>query len=194
MTLEQTWVGRASHVIIPLALDSLWGLRFEGIEHIPASGPVIIACNHVSWLDGFLAVIASQRVRHTRFLAKEELFRIPGLGWWLRENGGQSLDRSRGDIAAIKWALSVLRKDGCLVMFPEGTRSRTGGLGRGKPGAGFLAYASGASVVPARMLNTDRFPAVRPIGIRFGPPMRFAGEREQCQIFSDQVMEAISRL
>lgn len=157
---------------------------------------MLVACNHRHWMDTLLLPLAVQRVRYVRFLGKEELFRNPATGWLMKELGIIPLDRSKGDVAALKRALEVLQGGGCLGVFPEGTRSRTGKPLRPKPGIAFLAHRSGAPVVPARVRNTEKFPSLVRMPLKIGLPMRYEGDgsRESCQRFAEAVMEAIYRL
>jgi len=178
-------------------LIAVRGFRVTGLEHIPADGAVLIASNHVSFIDPPLVGWAALPVRSFRYLAKMELFRIPGLGWFLRHVGAIALDRGRGDVAAVRTALEVLARGRCLLIFPEGTRARQGRPLRPKSGLGFLAGKSGAPVIPARVINTDHLCSLRPLEVRFGAPLRFTGDpadRGQCQDFAQLVMERIFSL
>lgn len=136
------------------------------------------------------------RVRCPRFLGKEELFRNPIAAWFLRTAGVVPLSRKRGDVGALRSAVDILKKEGCMVLFPEGTRSRTGSPSRPMPGIGFLAHHAGAPVVPARVWNTERFLSREPLRIRFGRSSRYEGpeDREAYQAFAERVMEAVFRL
>ena len=163
---------------------------------MPVNGPVIVAANHVSVLDGPLLAMAVVPSRYLTGLGKKELFAIPGLGWFLRNNGYVPLDRS-GDIAAMRWSVELLSSGGCMQIFPEGTRSKDGKPGPAKAGLGFLAGKTGAQVVPARLINTDRILSLSRLEVRFGEPLRFdgdAGDRAQCLVFGQRVMERIFAL
>ncbi|MEK7745636.1 MAG: lysophospholipid acyltransferase family protein [Elusimicrobiota bacterium] len=177
-------------------MRALLGLEIRGAENIPPEGKLIVAVNHVSIIDPPLAAVALHRTRCARFLGKEELFRIPVLNAWMRACGVIPLDRSRGDVAALREALGVLRGGGCMVIFPEGTRSRTGRPGRPRAGVGLLARESGAPVLPARVERTGTFLSGGPLGIRFGKPLAFSGGagKRDCQDFAEQVMGEILRL
>lgn len=185
-----------SLVFLSSTVFSVLGSRIEGLEHIPASGRLIVAVNHRSLLDPPLAGVAVSKVRYPHFVGKEELFRNPLVGWVLRHCGVIALDRKRGDVGAIRGALSVLEQDGCMILFPEGTRVRPGKASRPKPGIGFLAHRSASCVVPARVWNTEHFPPRGPLRLRFGSPLRYQGDgaKESYQTFSEQVMEAIAGL
>ena len=190
------WVYRLSWCALEPATRLLRGIEAEGEENIPLAGRVILAVNHRSWLDPPLVSLVAYRRRFPRFLGKAELFAVPGLGWFLRQIGVIPLDRSRGDIGAIRQAMAVLEAGGCMILFPEGTRSKTGEPGRPKAGVGLLARESGAPVVPARVRNTERLLSTEPLRIRFGAPLRYEGgsDRRACQEFAERVMEEIWRL
>lgn len=179
-----------------------WGLgraRCVGLERLPRSGPLIVAVNHVSWVDPVLAANVVEKVRDPFFLGKEELFRGAFSRWVLTGLHSIRLDRSRGDVGALRKAEDLLRGDGCLILFPEGTRSRTGSPGRPKPGIGFLAYRTGAVVVPARVFGTRGWKGLGRLAVRFGAPMSFvaadgAAGKAAYQRFADRVMAEIFKL
>ena len=178
-------------------LRGVWGLKISGLDHVPRSGPVILAGNHVSLMDGPLLGIAVSTLRFTRFFGKAELFRIPMLGWFLRNAGAAPIDRSRGDASAMRAALDILRRGGCLAWFPEGTRVKTGFPGIAKAGIGFLAGRSGAAVVPAHLVNTSRWTRLSPLEVRFGPALKFGGnpeDHDQCLNFAQDVMREVFAL
>lgn len=191
-----TAFNRATHVAVRLVSRPFWGPDVEGLGRVPRRGRLLVACNHRHWTDTLLLPLVVQRVRYIQFLGKEELFRNPLSAWVMKELGVIPLDRRKGDVGALKAAMNVLESEGCLGLFPEGTRSRTGQPLKPKPGIAFLAHRSGASVLPARVRNTERFPSPVRMSIRFGDPMRYEGDgsRESCQLFAEKVMEAIYKL
>ncbi len=188
---------RIANAAVLALIRAVWGLRVAGLEHVPARGPVILAANHVSNLDGPVLSVGASSVRCVRALAKVELFRVPVLGWFLRRMGTIPIDRRAGDVRALRAALEVLEAGGCLGVMPEGTRSKTGVPGRAKAGLGFLASVSQAAVVPARIVNTERCWRLRPLEVRFGPAMRFqgpAGDRQACRKFAQDVLDRVFTL
>ena len=193
---KPSWFYHAVRRLALAALHRLWEVRVSGLEHLPPAGRLIVAANHCSWMDPVLVGLTVSRVRSPRFLAKEELFRNLLAAWLFRHCGVISLTRGRGDVSAMRSALEVLEAEGCMVLFPEGTRSRTGVPLRPKPGLGFLARRARVPVVPARVWNTERFPARMPLRIKFGPPLRFEGgdDSKSYQAFADRVMETVFRL
>lgn len=183
--------------IVVRPMLALYRVRALEANHVPATGPVILAPNHGSFLDHFLlAGIAGRRLS---FMAKSEIFRWPTsltnrLGAFPVRRGGR-------DDETFTTAHAVLARSGCLVLYCEGTMSRDGTVReRAKPGIGRLALESGAPVVPVALLDTHhiqrkRFPRVT---VRFGAPLTFARQpspsREQQQQIADAVLAEIKSL
>ncbi|TVL87856.1 1-acyl-sn-glycerol-3-phosphate acyltransferase [Streptomyces sp. SAJ15] len=186
--------------------------RIEGLEHLPAEGPAIIAGNHLSFSDHFLMpAIAPRRIT---FLAKSEYFTGSGLkgrltAAFFRGAGQIPVDRSGGTAsqAALRSGLAVLAKGRLLGIYPEGTRSHDGRLYKGRTGVAAMALAAGAPVVPCAMVGTFEIqppgrlvPRVRRVTIRFGEPLdfsRYAGmerERAVLRAITDEIMYEILRL
>ena len=145
-------------------------------DHVPQEGPVILAANHRSFLDPF--VIATLMRRPVYFVAKKELFDRPLIAWLLNALGAFPVDRGNGDGDAMATARQILERGDCVVIFPEGTRVRPGGLGRPKRGVGRLALETGAPVVPVAVIGTERIRRgwrIRPhkVRIRAGAPLTF---------------------
>ncbi len=132
--------------------------HIHGVEHIPTSGPVILASNHVSYLDPLvLAYLATKRGRRTRFLAKDELFEKRGLGAVLRGMHQIPVSRGTADAAgSLVAAESALRAGRCVSVFPEGTISLDLEPMAGKTGTARLAVATGAPVVPIGLWGLHR--------------------------------------
>ena len=133
-----------------------------GAENVPPMGPLVVVSNHMSNLDpSFLSASVPRRLR---YLAKDNLFRAVGpVGrWYLRRYGAFPIDRVGVDARAFRWALRQLQQDSALVIFPEGTRSRTASLNEAKAGAVSLILKSGAPVLPVGITGTERMqPFVR---------------------------------
>lgn len=125
-----------------------------GREHIPPRGAVIIASNHRSFLDPF--VIACMARRPMYYVAKKEIFGYnPVLSWLLASLGAFPVDRGAGDAEFIKTATAILKRGDIVLIFPEGTRTRPGPLGRARRGVGRLALQTGVPVVPVAVLGTE---------------------------------------
>jgi 1-acyl-sn-glycerol-3-phosphate acyltransferase len=194
--VKRPWAVRLFHRICGPILRLLRGILVSGLENVPREGTVIIAANHISLLDAPLLSLALEPRRPARFLAKQELFRIPLLGALLRAGGCIPVDRARPDIAAVRRAMETLSAGGCLVLFPEGTRSKDGRPGSARGGVGLLACRTGAVVVPARVSATESFFARGPFSVRFGEPLRYEGpeDRREYRGFADRVMDAVFKL
>lgn len=191
-------------VVAVALMRLLFRVEAQGTEHIPAEGAVLIVANHSSVLDP--PIVGGMCPRQLTFLAKAELFRVPGFGWLIRRLGAQPLRREGADPSALRMARRVLAEGKALLVFPEGTRGEEGFLREAKPGAALLAVQSGAPVVPAYVHGTGRaWPRgrrlPRPVKVRvtFGAPLRFqratgAERRGQYEAASRQMMTAIAEL
>jgi len=180
-----------------------FALSVEGQAHVPESGPVILAPNHVSYLDPVVVGVSIRRRVH--FMAKKELFRNPLVGWLLHGVQAYPVTRERVDPSTLKRTLSLLAAGQVVLMFPEGTRGDGRTLGPAKSGSAVVAARAGGAVVPvfhwgaeqALPRGSRRVRRV-PIRVRFGPPLRFpAGgrpDREAVEDFCRELMEAIAAL
>lgn len=154
-----------------------YALEIHGAEKVPATGPLVMAANHVGWLDGPLLAICSPRPVYA--LTKEEMF-AGALGAVLTYSGQIRLDRSHVDVRAIRTAVKALEEGLAVGVFPEGRRG-SGDMISPRAGAGYLALVSGAPVVPVSFLGT-RMPggsdgSIPPrrsrIAMTFGDPLVF---------------------
>jgi 1-acyl-sn-glycerol-3-phosphate acyltransferase len=148
--------------VAPL-LRALWGPTVTGMEHVPRTGPVILAANHLSVVDSIL--LPTVAPRQVYFLAKNEYFRTLRTRALMYGLNQIPVDRSggRASLMALDAALPILHAGKVLGIFPEGTRSPDGRLYRGRPGVAKLALDSGATVVPVGLTGTER---IQPIGAR----------------------------
>jgi 1-acyl-sn-glycerol-3-phosphate acyltransferase len=180
-------------------------------ERVPLTGPVILAANHASFLDPPL--IGSPIRRRLTFLARDTLFRYPGVKQLLRSWHAVPVDREGGGAAGIKIVLAVLAGNNAVVLFPEGTRTRDGSLQHARSGIGLIVAKSGAPVVPVRLSGTyeaygrhRRWPHPHRVTVIYGPLMRFdqaiaeatRAPKERAkriyQQISSQIMERIAQL
>lgn len=164
------------------ALKRYFRMHWQGTEHIPPSGAVVLACNHLSNLDPVLLGAACPR--QISYLAKIELFRVPVLGGLIQRYGAIPLRRSASDPEALRLAERVLEQGQTLALFPEGTRSRDGRLKPFRFGAARLALKHDVPLIPAVIVGTDqampagaRFPQRVPVKIAFGPPIEMTDYR-----------------
>ncbi|MEV6301024.1 lysophospholipid acyltransferase family protein [Actinoplanes sp. NPDC051861] len=178
-------------VVLGPLLRLLFRPKVEGLGNVPRSGPVILACNHLSFSDSIFTPLIMKR--KVTFVAKAEYFTGKGIkGWFSRMfftgAGTIPVDRSGGEAAqaALDTLLRVLREGNIAGIYPEGTRSPDGRLYRGKTGVARLALESGAPVVPVALLNTDEIqptgtlvPTVKRVRIRVGRPLDFSRYAEQ---------------
>ena len=125
----------------------------EGREAVPPKGPLIVAANHRSNADPCYLVAAVPRELH--FLGKRSLFKNPLFGNLLRAVNVHPTDRDGADLQAIRTCVRLLGDDSALVVFPEGTRSRTGLLNRGKAGIAYIASRTQAPILPVSITGTE---------------------------------------
>jgi 1-acyl-sn-glycerol-3-phosphate acyltransferase len=142
------------------AARALLRIRFEGVERVPRTGPVVITPNHVSFMDPILVTIPIRRALH--YMALEPFFRVRGLGTLMRWARAFPVQDGEPDNVAVRRALRLLRQGEPLVIFPEGGRSPDGRLQPFRPGAFRLALAAGATVVPVTIAGAfEAWPAQR---------------------------------
>jgi 1-acyl-sn-glycerol-3-phosphate acyltransferase len=129
------------------------------IERIPREGPLIIASNHLSNADGVIVGgwLTPRLGRRIHWLGKREMLEWPILGTMARHGSVHPIDRGGADVEAFRLAQRILDEGHVLVVFPEGTRSTTGGLQEAKDGLALLALRSGAPILPVGVYGTDRF-------------------------------------
>ncbi len=197
-------------VVSPVA-KLIWRPTVVGRDNVPRGGPVIVASNHLSFVDSVVIPICAPRP--VKFLAKAEYFTGTGAKgvanrWWYTAIGSVPVDRESARAAqeALDAALAVLRAGEAFGIYPEGTRSRDGRLYRGRTGVAWLALTSGAPVVPVALSGTQDIqpvgssrPRIRPVTVRFGTPMTFTEQpgvpsgRRRREV-TDEIMAAIHAL
>lgn len=206
------WYWLFKYIFMGPILSLLGRPKTQGLEHVPATGPVILASNHLAVADSFyLPLVVSRRIT---FLAKSEYFTGKGLkgrltAWFYTVAGQVPIDRTDADSAqaALVTAERILKQGKLLGMYPEGTRSPDGRLYKGKTGLARLALETGVPVIPVAMIGTD---VVNPPGskmwrfgkveVRFGRPMDFsrfeglAGNRFIERAVIDEIMYELMKL
>jgi 1-acyl-sn-glycerol-3-phosphate acyltransferase len=184
----------------------------EGAEHVPASGPAILASNHLSYADWmFMPLMLPRRVT---FVAKAEYFTTPGLKGWFQKRffsgaGQVPIDRSGANAAegALASARAILAEGELFGIYPEGTRSHDGRLYRGKTGVARLVLETGVPVIPVAVLGTDvvappgkKFGSFTRPRVRFGEPLDFSryegmeNDRYILRAITDEIMYEIMQL
>jgi 1-acyl-sn-glycerol-3-phosphate acyltransferase len=202
----------AMHRVVPPLLKAVWRPTVTGLAHVPRTGGVILASNHLSFVDS--VVIPSVAPRKVVFLAKSDYFTGSGVRGalqraWFEAMGMLPVDRddTRSALESLDVALEVLRRGEAFGIYPEGTRSRDGRLYRGRTGAAHLALTAGVPIVPVGLRGTER---IQPIGARvprvvkvqvaFGEPIdpqgRYAGMPlgKARRLLTDEVMASIRAL
>ncbi|NMA55486.1 MAG: 1-acyl-sn-glycerol-3-phosphate acyltransferase [Firmicutes bacterium] len=181
--------------IIKLYLGIFKQLKISGQENIPSEGPVIIVANHISAWDPPVVAVACPRQVH--FMAKHELFTNPLLRWVFTKLGAFPVKRHVPDRKAYKYALTILRDNRVLGMFPEGTRSKSGELNPAEQGAALLALRTQATLIPAGIKGT-RYKDTGPVQIRFGQQVPWSDldpkDRASNRVLAERIMHHIARL
>jgi 1-acyl-sn-glycerol-3-phosphate acyltransferase len=173
-------------------------VRLNGIENVPSEGPFIIASNHLSWTD--IPLIPLNLPRKVIYMAKEEYFSSK-IAWLVRFLGAFPVKRGEADRQALRAAEEQLKKGNILIIYPEGTRSRTRTLAKAHPGMGMIALRTGVPVVPAAIAGSERIlKSFRPrVTISYGEPMVLTPKgkkitREDIDDATEQVMRKIASM
>jgi len=149
----------------------LFRIKVQGIENRPEGGGFIVCSNHRTFLDPiFIGIFIKQDMR---FMAKEELFKIPVLGFIIKRLGAFPVKRGIGDTSALDCAEDTVKQGKVLAMFPEGTRSRDGKLLRMKSGAAVISAKTGGDIVPVAIAIQGNKPGLfKKIIVSFGPVIK----------------------
>jgi 1-acyl-sn-glycerol-3-phosphate acyltransferase len=204
------------YLIARFVLRPLYFLMFRphivGRENVPLEGPVILASNHLSFIDSIVIPLAAPR--RVAYLAKAEYFTGTGVSGWVTRTlftalGALPVEREtqRAAQAALDTALGVLKQGIAFGLYPEGTRSKDGRLARGKTGVAWLALTADCPVVPVAVAGTDKvqpvgasWPRPHRISLAFGKPLTFpeqrgqAGRNQARRVVTDRIMEEIAAL
>lgn len=198
-------------LVVRPVLFAFFHVRVTGLSNVPRRGPVILASNHLAFIDSlFIPAVVKRKMTYlvasTYYQKTSPLGRA--LGWFLRQIGQLPLDRSGGSAskAALDTGLRVLTENGLIGIYPEGTRSRDGRMHRGRTGIARLVLASGVPVVPVAIAGTDRIfvpgkrlPRRATITIRFGEPLSFEtveGDYDamRLRVVTDEIMHTIGAM
>lgn len=196
---------RLSTFMLSVLFRFTGGVTLIGQENIPKTGGVILAANHISYLDP--PVVGCYLRRQLHYMAKEELFRSRVVGAWMRWVGTFPVRRGTPDRKALKHAIDLLGQGRIVCIFPEGTRSPDGKLQAPELGIGLIALRSGAPIVPAAIIGTDK---VLPphstrlyrhrVKVVYGRPLTFPSlcqgkeTRQSLEEVGQSTMSAISEL
>jgi 1-acyl-sn-glycerol-3-phosphate acyltransferase len=206
---QRAWFG-FSWLALGAFLAGLNRLKIVGAEHVPPGGGVLLAANHLSIVDTLLIPwinIARVRLEVVWAPAKAELFDIPIINHIIASWGAFPVQRGGSDVRAMRRLVELMRREK-VMLFPEGTRSADGWLGRGNRAVGKLIYLARPTVIPTAILGTDRLLAkgrMRPrlfskLEVRFGPPLDlecyYAAEdtKATAEAIVSYVMRSIARL
>lgn len=183
-------VYRITKVVARFVLGLICRIEVVGREKVPLEGPVIIAANHLSWLDP--PAIGLVLPRPISYIARANLFDNPFLGWLLPRLYVIPVERGSGDLSAVKAAIRALRNGMAFGIFPEGTRSRSGKLQPFKTGTAAIAIRTGAPVLPVAVIGSDKIwppggkiHLGRKLKIVFGEPLdlsRYAGKLDKTHL------------
>ncbi len=179
--------------------------HIEGLENIPAKGAGILMINHVAFIDSIF--VLHEMPRNIIPMAKIEVYDYPVIGIFPRIWGVIPVRREEVDRQALRGAFDVLRAGEIILMAPEGTRTPGSGLQEGKEGITYIATRSGAPILPAAVINTAGFPALRGTSrwrgpgavLRFGKPFHFKPElehpdRQLLRKMTDEAMYVLSAM
>ncbi|HSF33241.1 MAG TPA: lysophospholipid acyltransferase family protein [Candidatus Tectomicrobia bacterium] len=206
---KRVWF-RLSWLALGTFLAGLNRLKITGVEHVPAGGGVLLAANHVSIFDTLLVPwvnIAKVRVEVVWAPAKAELFDIPIINRIIASWGAFPVQRGGRDIGAMRRLVELMRCEK-VMLFPEGTRSADGQLGKGNRAVGKLIYLARPIVIPTAILGTERLLAkggivprlFSTLEVRFGPPLDLArhyaapGTKATAEAITSDLMRSIARL
>jgi 1-acyl-sn-glycerol-3-phosphate acyltransferase len=165
-----------SQLVFWYVFTLIFGFRCFGRDRIPRRGGCIIACSHQSFLDPIIVGFSSSRA--VNYLARSTLFKNTVFAAVIRSYGAIELERDEADVRALKKCVEHLRRGEIVLLFPEGTRTRTGEIGPLKPGVFLMSSRAGVPVVPAAVEGSLRswprgriLPRPAPIRIAYGEPI-----------------------
>lgn len=201
--MRVTWVYRVCRAILRLLAVVFFGLRTSGLKNIPRRGGVLIVANHQSYLDPPVAGVNVRRP--LSFLAKSELFENRYFGAWIRAVNGFPVRQGDGDVGAVREAIKRLQEGHCLLMFPEGERSKDGEVGKMEPGMGLIIRKAGPTVrvVPAAIYGAfeafprhAKFPRTGNVRVKYGEPLDLSDKKaaEVMRIVEGRIRELFEEL
>ncbi|WP_214849455.1 lysophospholipid acyltransferase family protein [Exiguobacterium sp. s193] len=183
---------RLARFVVLVIAKTVFRLKVTGKENLPKDGSILLCANHSSNWDPVFLVSAIPTSRSVRYMAKEELFKIPGLKQLMTAAGTYPVGRGQGDRQALKRTIELLKTDETVGIFPEGTRSAPGEFTAAQPGVGFFALRSPAQIVPVAIIGNYRpFKTMRVV---IGKPVDIEDLRDQrgaAKAISERILEEI---
>ncbi len=191
-TSDVFWATGRFYMGMPARLMSR--ARAYGRERVPRKGGVVLAINHLHWLD--VPIFGSLSPRNLDFVAKMEAINFPGLGEFLRWHGTIGVRRGESDREAVRQMREAVRNGRALGLFVEGTRQRTGRPGKAQPGAAMVAIQEEVPVVPAAIYGTQFWKPgnFAPCTIAFGQPLDFSGLTKSGRGYKEATAEIEARI
>ena len=192
---------RWSHRITNFAFKVLGKLESHGNENIPRQGGILILCNHQSYLDPFIVGSAANRELH--FMARHDSFEMPLIGPLIAAHNAYPVRRATADRAALRRTISLLKSGKVVLIFPEGTRSVDGTLGKAHGGVSFIAHNAGVPAIPAYVRGNilprnAKWIHPAQLTVTFGTPIDFTevqqieDKRELYRQMGEQIMQEIA--
>lgn len=172
--------------IVRIYFKLFYKWKITGAENIPKSGPVIVISNHTSNFDPLAVACSLERQVH--FMAKEELYKVPIVGRIINNLGTFPVKRGGNDLRAVKKGLEILKSQKILGIFPEGTRSLTGEIRKGLPGAALFALKTDAKVIPVGIVSEYKW--FKPLLVNIGLPISLESFKKD-KVSSENLTEAI---
>lgn len=168
--------------------------RVERIDthNIIKDGACVICSNHISMLDP--VIIATTKVREFYFVAKEEITKVPVVGYFLKKMNLIPIKRGTGDLGAMRKSIEVIKNGNALMIFPEGTRSKTGKLQDGKDGVSLILKKASCSVVPCAIIGNIKF--FSHIKVVYGTPIDMTEYKDEkdLKVITKVIMNSIKEL
>jgi 1-acyl-sn-glycerol-3-phosphate acyltransferase len=182
--MERSLVWKSMQVLARIGTTLLFDLKTYDRRNVPATGGVILAANHQSYLDPVLVAVHLRRP--VSFMAKSELFTNPYFGWFIRTLHAYPVRQGEGDVGAMKETIRRLQEGHMLNIYPEGTRTQTGEIGPMEKGIALVIRKAGVPVVPVAIAGSfAAWPAGRsvfhahPIRVMYGKPMNLSDMKSE---------------